>query len=37
MNSFKNWLKKEIIKTLENLVKGVDGWKPVKVIIDGEK
>lgn len=26
MNSFKNWLKKEIIKTLENLVKGVDGW-----------
>ena len=26
MNSFKNLLKKEIIKTLENLVKGVDGW-----------
>lgn len=26
MNSFKNWLKKEIIKTLENLVNGVDGW-----------
>lgn len=26
MNSFNNWLKKEIIKTLENLVKGVDGW-----------
>lgn len=26
MSKFKNWLKKEIIKTLENLVKGVDGW-----------
>lgn len=26
MIKFKNWLKKEVIKTLENLVKGVDGW-----------
>lgn len=26
MNRFKNWLKKEIIKTLENIVKGIDGW-----------
>lgn len=26
MSKFKNWLKKEIIKTLENLVKEVDGW-----------
>lgn len=26
MSRFKNWLKKEIIKTIENLVKGVDGW-----------
>lgn len=26
MIKFKNWLKREFIKTLENLVKGVDGW-----------
>lgn len=26
MIKFNNWLKKEIIKTLENLVMGVDGW-----------
>ena len=26
MSKFKNWLKKEVIKTLENLVKDIDGW-----------
>lgn len=26
LNRFKNWLKKEIKKTLEDLINGLDGW-----------